>query len=108
MSSKRIHSVSDDWRNSVQDSYLETITADNSFPVNTDDNRGSLNFNVRAVPGLVIDCKNLFLSFTYCVHKLQAVVDGDVETYNWEPVTITDYIAPYNGFGFAVFEVSFY
>ena len=84
------------WRDRIESISTQVIQCESVLPVNTDSNRNPVVFHVRATPGLIVDSKNIKLSFNAVVQKKK----GD----SWEDLKMTDKVCPYQNFGFSVWE----
>ena len=84
------------WRQRVESTATQVVQCESVLPVDTDSNRNPLVFNIRSAPGLVVDAKNIKLSFSVTGKKLK---EG-----KWVNLEKDDKVAPYNNFGFSLFE----
>ena len=57
------------WRQRIESTSTQVMQCESVLPVNTDSNRNPVVFHVRPAPGLVVDTKNIKLSFTAVVQK---------------------------------------
>lgn len=91
------------WRSTdVSSTDIEVLPCETVLPINTDNNRSPLVFNIRSVNGLVTDTKNIRLKFKYKLEKLSPANKDTMAT--WENVKQADYVVPYTGTGFSLFE----
>ena len=58
------------WREHVDSSATQIVQCESVLPVDSDSNRNPLVFSIRSSPGLVVDAKNIKLSFTIVGKKL--------------------------------------
>lgn len=80
----------------VQSTTIDTIAAETVFPCDTDLNRNPITFNIRPVPGMAIQTKNIKLALKFTVKKQVDNVWVDIES--------ADRITLLNGPGFSLFE----
>jgi hypothetical protein len=88
--------INENWRDTVTNTTVSHIVCDTLLPVDTNVHRNPLNFDVKAIPGQVIDLKNVRINAKFDVKKF---VDGE-----WKALSAVDKVTLYNGFGFSVFE----
>ena len=86
-----------DWRDKLVRIATERITCDTLLPVDSQNNRTPLLFNVRPVPDHVVDLRNVRIHAKFRIQKLVGK--------EWKSLENTDdEIAAYNNFGYCVFE----